>query len=244
MGFLDNVTSVVNRGTASVQRGGRSVQLKMQLNELVKERRDLAAQLGASLYNAVKDNEELREGREPLFDGIAAIDQRRATIEAEIEELEAAAAAQAAARETYICPSCSTTVAGDDLFCSGCGMPIAEVKAAQVQQSPFAQEPAASMASCAACGEPMAAGDMFCMHCGAKVGQASEPVPATMPAPEPASAGSAPTSTDGAPAAGAPVPAPKPVGASASAIEAGDPVGSSPTPVLKTPSGAVRDYGE
>lgn len=42
-------------------------------------------------------------------------------------EAESADAAQAAV--TYTCPFCGARVGNDDLFCSGCGKPIAEVKA-------------------------------------------------------------------------------------------------------------------
>ena len=211
MGFLDNLTTAVNRGTASVQRSGRSVQLKMQLNDLAKERRDLAAQLGASLYDVVKDDPALREGREPLFDGIAAIDQRRAAITAEIEEIEAENAAQAAARMTYQCPQCGAPVAGDDLFCSGCGLGIAEIRAAYEQP---VMMPEAAAAYCASCGAPMAEDDLFCMNCGARAGQPYTPEPGFEPQLEPAPMeqapvpGSAPVPASGRPAAPESAPAP------------------------------------
>lgn len=166
MGFLDNVTSAVNRGTASVQRTGRTAQLKMQLNDLVKQRRELAAQLGASLYDTVREMPEMREGREPIFKGIEDIDKQRADIEAEIAQIEADAAAQHEAATTFKCPRCGSDVPATDLFCSGCGMPIAEVKAAAA-----APEPATAPADgpkCASCGAPLNDGDAFCMSCGAK----------------------------------------------------------------------------
>ena len=180
MGFLDNVTSVVNRGTASVQRTGRTTQLKMQLNELIKQRRDLAAQLGASLYDVVKDIPEMREGREPIFEGIEGIDKQRADIEAEIAQLEADAAAQLDAATTYKCPKCGYSVGSADLFCSGCGLPIAEVRAASTASAPVA-DAAPTGPACLACGAPLNEDDAFCMMCGAKV----EKAPAPEPQPEP-----------------------------------------------------------
>ena len=173
MGFLDNVTSVVNRGTASVQRTGRTAQLKMQLNDLMKQRRDLAAQLGASLYDTVKDMPEMRQGREPLFDGIAGIDDKRVAIEAEIAQIEADAAAQQASAMTYKCPRCGFDIPATDLFCSGCGMPIAEVKAAIPEPAPDAAMPVDETdgPKCSSCGASLNEGDAFCTSCGTKVEQ-------------------------------------------------------------------------
>lgn len=177
MGFLDNVTSAVNRGTAAASRASRSTQLKMQLNDLMKQRRDMCAQLGASLYDATKDNAELRQGREPLFDAIAGVDQQRQNIENEIAALEAQAAQQNVALSYYKCPRCGSTVSGGDLFCSSCGAPIAEIMAAYQQPAQPAQAapvtaaaPAATPAgpTCAACGAPMNEGDLFCMACGTR----------------------------------------------------------------------------
>ena len=164
MGFMDNVTSVVNRGTASVQRTGRSAQLKMQLNDLMKRRRELAAQLGASLYEDTKEMEQLRQGREALFDGIADIDAQRAQVQSELDQLENKAVAQQVAATTYRCPRCGTGVPATDFFCSGCGLPIAEV-AQQANQAPAAPD---SGIACAKCGAPMAEDDVFCMACGNK----------------------------------------------------------------------------
>ena len=59
-----------------------------------------------------------------------------------------------------------------DLFCSGCGKPIAEIKdvfAAQQQ----AEAPVASTVGsvCPACGASVVEGDAFCMLCGKKLGE-------------------------------------------------------------------------
>ena len=104
--------------------------MKLQANELLRQRRDLAAQLGASLYDTVKDMPELVEGRETLFQSIADIDVKRIQIDAEIAEIEAEIAAQREASMTFKCPSCGTDVSSADMFCSGCGISIAEAKAA------------------------------------------------------------------------------------------------------------------
>ncbi|MBE6464044.1 MAG: zinc-ribbon domain-containing protein [Eggerthellaceae bacterium] len=162
MGFLDTVTSAFNKGTASAKRTGRLAQLRLQANDLLRQRRDLTAQLGASLYETVKEIPELRESREPLFASIEDIDQKRARIDEEIAEIEAQIEAQRASSMTFKCPSCGADVSSGDMFCSTCGISIEEVKAAYA-----APEPADSL-TCSVCGATLSEGDRFCMVCGAK----------------------------------------------------------------------------
>lgn len=168
MGLFDSVTSAVNRGTAAAGRTSRTARLKIQAGEIAKQRRELVAQLGASLYEEVRDRPEFREGREELLDGIAAIDSQREQIEAEIAELEAEAEAAQIAARIYTCPRCGMRVSETHSFCSGCGLSIAEVRAAACADA--AAGVAGTGVTCAACGAPMAQDDLFCMTCGAKRG--------------------------------------------------------------------------
>lgn len=160
MGILDNMTAAVNRGTESAGRAAEKLKLKNQINEINKRRQQLAAQLGASLYDATKDNAKLRVGREALYDGIAACDAERASAQAKIDELDAMAQAVNVATSTFSCAVCGATMRGSDLFCSGCGAPADKAKASST--------PAVAGPACANCGAPMGKGDLFCMACGAK----------------------------------------------------------------------------
>lgn len=177
MGFLDSLQNSVNSATAAAGRATSTLKLKTQMNEALKRRQGYAAQLGASLYEATKDNPELRVGREALYDGIAACDTERAQLQAQIDQIEAEAAAAEAAASYYVCPFCHSRVGATDLFCMGCGKPMAEIQAALAQQQ-------AAGAVCPQCGAPVNPGDAFCMSCGCKLG-APAPAPAPMPIPEP-----------------------------------------------------------
>ena len=95
-GIFDNFQASLNRGVNAVGRSTQTAQLNMQLKDLLKQRQNLAAQLGASLYEITKDNAEFRVGREAIYDGIAAVDAQRAQIEASIAEIKAAQAAETA----------------------------------------------------------------------------------------------------------------------------------------------------
>lgn len=189
MGFLDDVQASVNRGVAGANRGVESMKLKNQMNDAMKRRQQLAAQLGASLYEVTREDAALRSGREALYDGIAAIDQERDAIQAQLDELERQAAAAAQAAASIECPFCHTRISATDMFCCGCGKPMAEIQAAYAAAPavPAEPEPApvAIQAGCPACGSPVNEGDAFCMNCGAKLGAAA-PEPAPEPAPQPA----------------------------------------------------------
>lgn len=58
MGFLDNVTSAVNRRTAAAGRGADKIKLNARIGELNKQRQGLAAQLGTSLYEAAANEKD------------------------------------------------------------------------------------------------------------------------------------------------------------------------------------------
>lgn len=172
MGFLDDVQASLNRGVAGANRGVESMKLKSQLSDANKRRSQLAAQLGASLYDATKDDAAFRTGREQLYDGIAQIDMERATIQAQLDEIDRQAAASAQAATTLECPFCHTRMSATDLFCSGCGKPMAEVQAALAAVPAPAPAPTAPAAAptCPNCGAPVNEGDVFCMSCGTKLG--------------------------------------------------------------------------
>ena len=162
MGFLDNVTSAVNRGTAAAGRGADKIKLSARIGELNKQRQALAAQLGASLYEATRNDAALVSGREALYEGIARVDAEREECQRQIAAIDEQAAAAATAAAGFTCAVC-----GADLFCSGCGAPAdrARAKAAPAPSAP-------SGPACASCGAPLGEGDMFCMACGAKVASA------------------------------------------------------------------------
>ena len=84
MGFLDNVANSLNRGVNTVSRSGKTAQLSLQMADLMRQRQNLAAQLGASLYEQTRNDPALTAGREALYDGIAEIDAQRAKLEAQI----------------------------------------------------------------------------------------------------------------------------------------------------------------
>ena len=188
MSFFDDLQNSINRGVAGANRTGSTIKLKAQLSEAMKRRQTLAAQLGASLYDATKDDLTFRAGREAIYDGIAAIDAERAGYQAEIDRIEAEAQAVQAAAVHYTCPFCGSTVAASDLFCSGCGKPMAEIEAAITKQrtsgiASAAASDASSSATCPQCGAPINEGDVVSMSCGARLESAPEPEPVVVPEP-------------------------------------------------------------
>ena len=175
MGFLDDVSNAVDRGAAAVGRTTKTAQLKMQLSDLSKRRRELAAQLGASLYETTKDDAAMRMGREDLYDGIASLDRQCDELNTQIRAIEAGAnVRQTQQRQHFSCPQCGSPVGFDDLFCTGCGMPAEQVLSAQGQGKTMAAAAQsgisfASSAVCPNCGAPITSGDSFCMSCGTRI---------------------------------------------------------------------------
>lgn len=168
MGFLDNVTSAVNRGTAAAGRGADKIKLNARISELNKQRQSLAAQLGASLYEATRNDPALRAGREALFDGIARLDAERDVCQSQIKMLEQQANAAASAATGFRCAVCGAHMSGADLFCSGCGTPADKARSAAGASAPVTSAVAAGP-TCASCGAPLGPEDVFCMSCGTKV---------------------------------------------------------------------------
>ena len=176
MGFLDDVSNAVDRGAAAVGRTTKTAQLKMQLSDLSKRRREIAAQLGASLYEATKNDAALRSGREELYDSIASLDRQCGELNTQIRAIEAGAnVRQTQQRQPLTCPQCGAAVAPDDLFCGGCGIPAEQVRAAYAQEEAAMNDAQAFETAhspgtvCPNCGSAVARGDRFCMSCGQEI---------------------------------------------------------------------------
>lgn len=168
MGIFDDARAAVSRGTATAERTTRKLKLQTQVNDVNKRRQGLAAQLGASLYEATKDDESFRSGRESLYDGIAACDEERTDLLAQIARIDEETVAEQSAARSFVCGVCGARVSEADMFCSGCGTPTAQAKAA-AQSTQSAGAPDGP--TCPSCGAAISANDMFCMGCGAKLAQ-------------------------------------------------------------------------
>ena len=64
MGFLDDVSASLNRGVNAVGRSGKAAQIKLQMSELLKQRKDMAAaaerlysMLRAASYTKIKSHD-------------------------------------------------------------------------------------------------------------------------------------------------------------------------------------------
>lgn len=224
MGFLDSVQSTFNRGVAAAGRTTDTVKLKAQMTDALKRRQNLAAQLGASLYELTKNDPTFRAGRESLYDGIAAIDVERMQIQAELNRIERETQAAQNAAMHFTCPFCGAQVGATDVFCSSCGKPMSEIQAV-LSASQVAAPANWTGPVCPSCGAPMNEGDLFCMNCGNRLdAPATAPAPEAAPAPAPVNAPSAADSV------AAPAPAPEPEADPEPSPEPEEPVAPTPEP--------------
>ncbi len=133
MGFLDNVTSAVNRGTAAAGRGADKIKLNARIAELNRQRQGLAAQLGASLYEATRDDATFVAGREGLYEGIARVDAEREDCSGcgtPADKARAQAAPAPIAPSGPACASCGAPLGEGDMFCMACGAKVASAASA------------------------------------------------------------------------------------------------------------------
>ena len=145
-------------------REARIAELRNRMAEATKRRERFCAQLGSSLYEATRENPILRMGREELYDGIAQCDAEREAFQRRIDEIGAEEQAARAASQGYECPRCHFKLNAQDRFCSGCGLPIAEVIAGQASLQPAGNH---ANPHCPTCGGVVNEEDAFSMHCGA-----------------------------------------------------------------------------
>ena len=177
--FMDDIQDAVGRGTSAMQKGSRKTQLRLQLNDLARRRRDAVAELGASIYGTVANTPELLAGREELVANIANIDAQKQSIQDEIAQIEAEQADFRRASQKMRCPNCGAEISVASKFCIGCGMSMEDIKAAQAMAANAAAA-AAGVLVCHKCGTEVSAGDSFCMGCGIPVDQIKAAAKAAM----------------------------------------------------------------
>jgi hypothetical protein len=98
-------------------------------------------------------------------DALRAVDAWEAQTDAGIEDVleqEIAARRSSLGVPGRPCPHCGRPSAARDVFCTGCGRPLAQAAA------PVAGKPAAA---CPQCGHALEPGDRFCPGCGQPVGK-------------------------------------------------------------------------
>lgn len=153
MGFFDNAEGLLNRGVATAGRGTKAISLKAQIADLGRTRSNFMAQLGESLYADTRYLAELRSPRESLYSSIEGIDAQLASLQSELDMLEAQAKITASdAVLSARCPSCGRGLANGDEYCPGCGVHLSDV-----------------VPHCVSCGAVVGADHAFCMACGAPV---------------------------------------------------------------------------
>lgn len=168
MGLFDSMQGMMSSATSSASRGVELARLNARTKEINQERVRLASQLGAALYERIKEQPEIAKGFEQLCRSIADLDKEREGISQQIAQLEQESKARAEAKQTYVCPNCKSVFSSSDVFCSGCGQKVEALLSSMSATNSAALDGSV----CASCGSAVDAEDVFCMTCGAKLGVA------------------------------------------------------------------------
>lgn len=121
------------------------------------------AALGAALYPELQTTFHA-ERHADQFAAVAALDERTAALQAQIDELKRQEEEEARART---CPRCGGTVYAEDKFCMGCAMPVSEMDAAKASgDEAVADEPPMT---CPGCNGAVTDEMAFCPNCGTKL---------------------------------------------------------------------------
>ena len=129
MGFFDDIQGAVDRGRSTMERGVEIAKINARMREINQQRSNLAAQLGACLYERTKNDPSFTEGLETLYSGIARLDSERIEAQAMIEQLQNQPQQKAPARQLVTCPTCGSFCDPTDMFCCGCGAKVADFAA-------------------------------------------------------------------------------------------------------------------
>ena len=175
MGILDNVKGAANRGTATAGRAAERLRINTQLSDLERRRKGLAAQLGAALYVATKDDPAFSGGEQKsLYEAIGRCDAERAVCQKRLDQIDAAERAQALEAKTFTCVLCGSQMSERDLFCSGCG-----ASADKARPAPSVSKTTAS--ACPTCGASVGKNDLFCFDCGFRLAAPANEGKANLP---------------------------------------------------------------
>lgn len=136
MGFLDDLNAVFNRGTEAAGRIADTANYKIKLATLDSRYKDLAAQLGETVFERVVKDPALSEGVEHLLTEMASISNERNQLRAEIERIEHEVAHAKASAVVYVCPSCGASVQSSARFCPSCGIQLGQAPNAHCPEHP------------------------------------------------------------------------------------------------------------
>lgn len=179
--------------------------LRERVEELSRIRQGYAVQLGSSLFEATKNDPDLRWGRESLYDGIADCDSEREAILVRIASLQNSAEVvpegvpvdiEEGMVEEDAVPVEPDVIVDESIVREELkdaspedttSIPLDQTVIRPLVHAPLADVPPASDSNtpseptCPQCGAVVSATDKFCMNCGASLAREDVPAPVYNP---------------------------------------------------------------
>lgn len=123
--FFDKMLVGINKGVNSVSEGSKNMMEKAKINTSIsdaeKDKKRIAEQLGALVYDLHQNGEVLPEAVLTLCDQITERNNQIAALRQKLSAMEAAKETPTVVGGGNFCPSCGAAVREGAKFCAKCG---------------------------------------------------------------------------------------------------------------------------
>ena len=164
MGILDTAGNLIDQGVAGAKKGTKSISLKTQIGDVVKKREATCAQLGAAVYDQMRDNPEFRAPHDAFFTSIEGFDVQIETLKSELASLE-----NPPQEAPVMSDAAPASAQPDAAPAPQADAPVMSDAAPAPAPDAGAPEAVAAGKFCTSCGQQSPQESMFCGGCGAKL---------------------------------------------------------------------------
>lgn len=165
MGFLDDMSAMLDQGLNAMDKRSQVVKLESRLQAIRAQKSEALALLGQDVLTKAQMDDALRADLKEHIERINKLDSQAETVARQIEVLknenqQLISAGRSGSLCARSCPQCGALVQPGASFCPNCGDSMAAVSSRQNKSSQM---------RCKQCGTPLEFDTRFCGTCGMKV---------------------------------------------------------------------------